>query len=165
MVLVELGVVEQRYQAVLEVLSGASVTEVARRYGVARQTVHTWLRRYGSDGLAGLVDRSSKPGSCPHQMPAEVEVRVVEMRKAHPGWGPRTIRYHLEAEGADPLPSRSGIYRALLRHNLVDQTARRKRRRGLQAVGTDQGDGVVADGHHGRCASVGWVGVEGGDRH
>ena len=41
--LVELGVVEQRYQAVLEVLAGATVTEVARRYGVARQTVHTWL--------------------------------------------------------------------------------------------------------------------------
>jgi len=54
---VELGVVEQRYQAVLEVLAGGSVTGVARRYGVARQTVHTWLRRYASDGLAGLVHR------------------------------------------------------------------------------------------------------------
>jgi transposase-like protein len=33
-VLVELGVVEQRYRAVLEVLEdGAPVTEVARRYG------------------------------------------------------------------------------------------------------------------------------------
>jgi DNA-binding NarL/FixJ family response regulator len=43
-VLVELGVVEQRYRAVLEVLEdGASVTDVARRYGVARQTVHEWL--------------------------------------------------------------------------------------------------------------------------
>ena len=42
--LVELGVVEQRYRAVLEVLEeGASVTEVARRHGVARQTVHEWL--------------------------------------------------------------------------------------------------------------------------
>ena len=129
MVLVELGVVEQRYQAVLEVLAGAPVTDVARRYGVARQTVHGWLRRYGSDGLAGLVDRSSKPESCPHQMPAVVEVRVVEMRRAHPGWGPRTILYHLEQEGVDPVPSRSGIYRALLRHDLVDQTARRKRRK------------------------------------
>ena len=38
--LVELGVVEQRYPAVLEVLSGVTVTDVARRYGVARQTVH-----------------------------------------------------------------------------------------------------------------------------
>ena len=52
--LVELGVVEQRYRAVLEVLQdGAPVTEVARRYGVARQTVHEWLARYAADGLAG----------------------------------------------------------------------------------------------------------------
>ena len=45
--LVKLGVVEQRYRAVLEVLEeGTPVTEVARRYGVARQTVHEWLARY-----------------------------------------------------------------------------------------------------------------------
>jgi transposase-like protein len=61
-VLVELGVVEQRYRAVLEVLEdGAPVTEVARRYGVARQTVHEWLARYAAGGLGGLADRSSRP--------------------------------------------------------------------------------------------------------
>ena len=126
--LVELRLVEQRYQAVLEVLAGATVTDVARRYGVARQTVHGWLRRYGSDGLAGLADRSSKPRSCPHQTPAEVEARIVELRRAHPGWGPRTIGYHLEREGVDPVPSRSSIYRALVRHKLIDPQKRRKRR-------------------------------------
>jgi transposase len=119
-VLVELGLVEQRYQAVLEVLSGATVTDVARRYGVVRQTVHVWLRRYADSGLAGLADRSSRPESCPHQTPAEIEVRIVEMRRAHPGWGPRTIGYHLGGEGVDALSSRSAIYRALVRHRLVD---------------------------------------------
>ena len=50
-VLVELNLVEQRYRAVLEVLNdGASVTDVARRFGVARQTVHVWLRRYAAEG-------------------------------------------------------------------------------------------------------------------
>ena len=59
--LVELGVVEQRYRAVLEVLEeGVSVTEVARRYGVARQTVHGWLRRYAEDGMGGLVLAATK---------------------------------------------------------------------------------------------------------
>jgi transposase-like protein len=74
-VLAELGVVEQRYRAVLEVLDeGPSVTDVARRYGVARQTVHGWLCRYANDGgLGGLADRSSRPESCPHQMPPQVE--------------------------------------------------------------------------------------------
>src|SRR5262249_18574983 len=39
--LVELGLVEQRHQALLEVLDdGASIVDVARRYGVARQTLH-----------------------------------------------------------------------------------------------------------------------------
>jgi Homeodomain-like domain len=43
-VLVELGLVEQRYRAVLVVLDdGATVVDVARRCGVARQTVHNLL--------------------------------------------------------------------------------------------------------------------------
>jgi hypothetical protein len=36
--LVELRLLEQRYEAVPEVLEGAAVTDVARRFGVARQT-------------------------------------------------------------------------------------------------------------------------------
>jgi transposase-like protein len=40
-VLWELSVTEQRYRAVLEVLAGVPVTEVAGRYGVSRQSVHT----------------------------------------------------------------------------------------------------------------------------
>jgi transposase-like protein len=68
-VLVELGLVEQRYRAVLEVLDdGATVVDVARRYGVARQTVHGWLRRYAAGGLGGLADQSSRPATCPHQI-------------------------------------------------------------------------------------------------
>lgn len=127
--LVELGVVEQRCRAVLEVLEGASVTDVAKRYGVAWQTVHEWLRRYGNDGgLAGLADRSSKPESCPHQMPPLVEATVVAMRRAHPAWGPSTIVWHLQRDGVRPLPSRSGVYRALLRHGLVEGKKRRRKR-------------------------------------
>jgi len=114
-VLVELGLVEQRYKAVMEVLDGASVTDVARRNGVARQTVHDWLRRYANHGMAGLADRSSKPQSCPHQMAAVIEARIVELRRAHPGWGQRTIVFHLAREGVDPLPALSSVYRALLR--------------------------------------------------
>jgi DNA invertase Pin-like site-specific DNA recombinase len=64
-VLVELGLVEQRYKAVSEVLvDGATVTEVAQRLGVSRQTVHSWPRRYGNGGIADLADRSSRPARC-----------------------------------------------------------------------------------------------------
>jgi transposase InsO family protein len=128
--LAELGVVEQRYRAVLEVLEeGASVTEVARRYGVARQTVHEWLARYANGGgLAGLADRSCRPETCPHQRSAEVEARIVGLRRDHPGWGPSRICWELERAGVVPLPGRSAVYRALVRHGLVEARKRRRRR-------------------------------------
>jgi transposase-like protein len=53
--------VEQRYEAVREVLDGAKVRDTAIRYGVDRRTLHRWLLRYATEGLAALADRSSKP--------------------------------------------------------------------------------------------------------
>jgi transposase-like protein len=93
----ELSVQEQKYQAVLAVLSdGRSVSEVAGQWGVSRQSLHTWLRRYEDFGLGGLEPRSRRPVSCPHQMSGVLEAQILEMRRAHPGWGPRRILYELQ---------------------------------------------------------------------
>ena len=61
-------------------------------------------------------------------MPAAVEARVVSMRRDHPGWGPSRIRWELERAGVVPLPGRSAVYRALIRHGLVDPKKRKRRR-------------------------------------
>ncbi|HYT81591.1 MAG TPA: helix-turn-helix domain-containing protein, partial [Actinomycetota bacterium] len=107
--LVELSVVEQRYLAVREALdSGATITDVASRYGVDRRTVHRWLVRYATGGLGALADRSSRPDRCPHQIPPEVEARIVALRRSNSGWGPRTILSRLRRELEGP-PSRSAI--------------------------------------------------------
>ncbi|MGI8446112.1 MAG: helix-turn-helix domain-containing protein [Streptosporangiaceae bacterium] len=83
----ELNVVEQRYRAVVEVLSGTPVIEVAGRYGVARQTVHRWLARYQAEGLDGLADRSHAPRQHPWRIAAETEALICELRRAHGRWG------------------------------------------------------------------------------
>jgi transposase len=128
-VLVELSVVEQRYQAVLAVAQdGWKVTEVAERLGVSRQSVHNWIARYERGGLAALSDRSHRPNSCPHQTEPETEAAICELRREHPGWGPRRIEHHLARLGVSPVPSRSAIYRCLRRHHLVELRRRRKRR-------------------------------------
>jgi transposase InsO family protein len=125
--LVELSMVEQRYDAVREVLDGASVKDTAIRYGIDRRTLHRWLVRYATEGLAALADKSSRPDRCPHQMAPEIEARIVDMRRSHPGWGPRTILNKLRRELEVP-PSRAAIYRCLVRHRMIQPKPRRRRR-------------------------------------
>jgi len=128
-VLVELSVMEQRYQAVLAVVQdGWRVVEVARRVGVSRQTIHAWIARYEQGGLGSLADRSHRPGTCPHQTVPETEALICELRREHPGWGPRRLEHHLARAGVQPVPSRSSIYRCLRRHSLIELRRRRKRR-------------------------------------
>ena len=101
----ELSVAEQRYRAVLEVGIGVPVTEVAERYGVSRQSVHTWLVRYRQEGIAGLEDRSHQVHHHPWRIPAGIEEAICELRRAHPKWGPRRLVFEMGRRGqpGDPL--------------------------------------------------------------
>ena len=123
---------------------GASVTDVAPRYGVTRQTVHRWLRGYAL-GAGGLADRIARP---------------LRVRIRWRGWSRRrwcrcggSIRGGVHARscvawprGFDRCrPGRRSI--GLVRHGLIEP-ARVAATPGLQAMGTVPVDGVVADGRH-----------------
>lgn len=127
--LVEISVMEQRYEAVMAVVQdGWKITEVAERLGVSRQSVHNWIARYQQGGLPALADRSHKPHSCAHQIPPEIEAAICEIRRRHPAWGPKRIEHELARNGFEPMPSEASIYRCLKRHNLIELRRRRKRR-------------------------------------
>ena len=57
-----------------------------------------------------------------------VEARIVEIRRAHPVWGADRIRYQLQRDKLVPVPGRTSVYRALVRHGLVAAEQRRRRR-------------------------------------
>ncbi len=130
MALVVLSVVEQRLDAVRAVLSGAKVTEVAAALGVSRQSVHSWITRYLAEGLPGLADRSHRPDSCPHQVAAEIEVVIAEMRRQHPKWGAKRIRLELLRRPPAGLvvPSERTINRILARQGLMSPRPRKRPR-------------------------------------
>src|SRR3989442_13922094 len=64
----------------------------------------------------------------PHQMAAAVEVELLEMRRAKPYWGARRLALELRRKGALPAPSKSAIYRSLVRAGVIDPLPRQRRR-------------------------------------
>ena len=144
----EMSVAEQRYQAVLAVISdGPSVTEVAAQFGVSRQTMHTWLGRYEAEGLEGLANRSHRPGSCPHQMPAVgAGERCWSCGGSVRSGGRGGSRSSWPNGVVSPVPSESAVYRALVRRGLIEPQSASIAGAQVEAVGAGLTDGVVADG-------------------
>lgn len=123
------ALVEYRYRAVLEVLGGSPIGEVAARYGTSRQSLHTWRRRFEQEGMPGLADRSRRPRSSPHRLPAEIEALVCELRRQHPRWGARRLVYELDRCGVRPVPGRATVHRVLVRNGLVTPQAQQHKRK------------------------------------
>ncbi|WP_169738836.1 integrase core domain-containing protein [Jiangella gansuensis] len=94
--------------------------EAAACLGVCRQTMQRYVSRYRDDGVAGLVPRSRRPLSSPWMLPQWVEDEILRVRKEHPRWGARKIRWALQAEpdrlDGCRLPAASTIHQVLVRH-------------------------------------------------
>jgi transposase InsO family protein len=94
----------ERYQA------GWPKAHIAKAMGISRKCVAKWLDRFGAEGEAGLIDRSSRPGACPRRTSSALEARIVELRgreRRGPDW--------LAAELG--VPART-VSRVLARHQV-----------------------------------------------
>ncbi len=128
MVLKVVTMAELRLDVLTEPLrTGETVADVCRRYGISRDTYYRYRRRYLAEGLEGLEDQSRRPRTSPAQIPAEVEIRIVEMRRDHPRWGARRIRAELDRAGVD-APVVSTVHQVLVRNGLVAAQAPRRPR-------------------------------------
>ena len=148
MVLKVVTMAELRFEVLFEpARTGETVADVCRRHGISRDTYYRYRRRYLTEGIEGLEDRSRKPKSSPAQIPTEVELRIVEMRTTHPRWGARRIRSESARERLD-APAVSTVHQALRRHGLVDAQPARK-------VKADKRfEREISNGHHSRNKGI-----------
>ncbi|MBV2131754.1 IS481 family transposase, partial [Pseudomonas sp. MAP12] len=63
-------------------LSGLRAEEAAQAAGVSVRTAYKWLRRFREEGEAGLMDRSSRPHSCPHATAGAMIEQLIELRRS-----------------------------------------------------------------------------------
>jgi putative transposase len=79
---------------------GKSVSLTARHFGLSRSTVYDWLRRYESEGIRGLEDRSRRPRNL--RQPTwskDLEQAVLRLREEHPRWGKDKLIVLLRQQG------------------------------------------------------------------
>ncbi|MDX5569762.1 helix-turn-helix domain-containing protein [Streptomyces sp. ID05-04B] len=77
---------EHRYRAVLQVMDGAPVSQVARQFGASRQSVYAWVERYHVGRLDALVDKS-RPAFRAIQGPTRVTTSAGPCRWTQPSAG------------------------------------------------------------------------------
>jgi transposase InsO family protein len=68
---------------VARVLAGHRPGEVAKQLGISRQTVYKWVRRWRTEGRAGLADRSSRPHRMPRTTAPEQVAEIIAARRKH----------------------------------------------------------------------------------
>lgn len=122
------GVVEKRKQFLADYGSGDwTMTDLCRVYGITRPTGYAVLRHYAQEGAAGLEERSRAPHRHPNQTPAEIEQRVLALRRKHPRWGPRTLKEVLERRNGEiDWPAASTIGDMLDREGLTHHRVQRR---------------------------------------
>lgn len=62
------------------IVQGWPAAHVAEQLGISRATAYKWVRRYRTEGEAGLLDRSSRPRHSPRRLPDMVEARILAAR-------------------------------------------------------------------------------------
>lgn len=111
-----------RYVVDAVVLEGRSYRDVARAHGVSKSWVGKIVGRFRTGGYPAIEPRSRAAKHIPHRTHAEVQDRIVALRKELSGLGvdagAQTIHYHLERRHGQ-APSVSTIWRVLRRRGLV----------------------------------------------
>jgi len=87
---------QQRLEIAERAERGETDPQIATALQLSPMTVRKWRRRAQQDGRSGLASHMGRPGTgALGQTLLEVRDAARELRQAHPGWGPQTLRLEL----------------------------------------------------------------------
>ncbi len=108
---------------------GASVADIAKRYGVSRQWVYVLRDRYTAGGLQVLEPGSRQPLSNSRRISDQIREQIlslrIELERQGLDNGAETIAWHLEEAGL-AVPAASTIWRILRQAGLVTPQPKKK---------------------------------------
>jgi transposase InsO family protein len=121
---------DERIRFVIRLKDGESMASLCREFGISRKTGYKIFERYEQCGVEGLSDRSRRPCRYGNQIPEQIEMAIVAIKRAKPHWGARKIRERLLRTLPQEVrvPAISTIHAVLDRKQLVKRATRTRNR-------------------------------------
>lgn len=103
-----------------------NISLTARHFGLDRETVRDWLKRFNQAGILGLNDKSHRPKNVRRPTTDWNTINeIVKTRKQYPAWSKYKIKRILSRQNT--IVSASTIGRVLKRKELVNRKTSRER--------------------------------------
>jgi transposase-like protein len=113
---------ETRYNLVMTALQ-QGIKSTARFFGVSRNTVRKWLRRYQTSKITGLEELSRAPKRIPHKTGVRTEARAIELKKRLPRFGAKRLKRDFGLNC-----SHGALDRIFRQHSLIKRRKRKRQR-------------------------------------
>lgn len=82
------------------------VKPTAKDFNTTPKTVRKWLRRYNTEGFAGLEDKSKAPHNIPHKTNIEVEKEIIKLKSQYKTWGALRLKKDFNLPCSEKVISR-----------------------------------------------------------
>ena len=117
----ETDVMEQKEKFIREMLKKEKpIKHLCAEFGISEKTGHKWKNRFYEEGKTGLLEESRAPKTSPQSMPENTVIAILNLKHAHPSWGPKKIlAVYQRTHRAENTPSLSSIKRIFEKSNLV----------------------------------------------
>ena len=109
---------DQRREFAQAAMYCKNFSALCREFNITRRTGQKWVERYKHQ--QPLTDQSRRPHTSPFRTPEEVELLILAVRADNPGWGARTIRDVLLAEGHKNIPCAKTVNNILNRYGCIN---------------------------------------------
>lgn len=109
---------ELRKEFVEAARSCDNFSSLCREFGITRATGYKWVKRYAADET--LSDQSRRPHITANKTSTETEMKIVEVRVDHPGWGAKKIKTVLENKGYE-MPCAKTVNNILNRYDCISK--------------------------------------------
>jgi putative transposase len=125
----ETSAMDQKIQLVGDYLKKKyTITKLSQLYGVSRNTIYKWIKRYQQGGNTGLTEKTKAPLRHPNATSVEIAREIVALKLKYPSWGPRKLVYWLKQhDSQQPWPAVSTAESILEQAGLVQKRNRRSR--------------------------------------